>query len=130
MVEMDSAVTVVHALPGRTRLRVSRVTVDEATATRLAEALAALPGIEQVRIDRRTRSILCTHAPTLGGKRIFEVATSLLAVPAPAPAPASAEVASAVAVAVARLFRDLDKDVLQATDGRLGLGTLATFGFV
>jgi hypothetical protein len=127
------AVSIVHRLAGRTRLRIGRFTLGAEEAAALAAALVALPGVGQVSVDRRAASVLCLHGLDVDPARLVDSARTVLAALAP-PAPAvhqgGAPPPSAVAREVARLFRSLDQEVRDATDGRLDLGTLTTLGFV
>jgi hypothetical protein len=139
-------IRIVHAMPGRSRFRLSWLRGERRTnqeeVTRLADALAALPGMREVRIDPYTGSVLCLHdveraaadrAALVGHLvRLTGVETVLgegQAPPATPPAPAHLA-AGSVARGMVRLFKDLDDRVLAATDGKLDLGTLATLGFL
>jgi hypothetical protein len=104
----------------------------------LADALARLPGVGEVRLSPYTGSVLCRYDPErlkvasiggelarLSGAELVEDRPS-----SPKPAPPSDEGPGEVARQVARVFKDLDDDVLFATGGKLDMGTLATLGFL
>jgi len=56
---------VVHALPGRTRLRIEEKRGDAAYFASLSAALATLPGVEQVSAAALTGSLVVRHEPPL-----------------------------------------------------------------
>jgi Heavy metal associated domain 2 len=132
-------VQLVHALPGRARFRVSWLRRDREEARRIAEQVASLPGIREVRVKPGTGSVLCTWDPArLDVAPVEEAvrgATAVERVLAPnekPPIPSRAEFAvatSRVAGVTAALFKELDEEVLLATDGRLDLGTVTALGF-
>jgi hypothetical protein len=127
---------IVHAIPGRTRLRCAalRGAIDD--VNRLADALAAAPGVHETSIRPFTGSILVLHDPSVTSAALIEVAQRVLACdrvlargerpPFEGAVPELSKVAKLAAAA----FRDLDRDVLRASEGSLDLGTLATLGFV
>ena len=121
---------VVHAVPGRTRLRV-RVRAEllsPARAERLADELTAATGITKVEINRRTGGILVSHVPTLGAADVAALAyTALSAMSDEAPAPAAGVPGiTGIAREVHRMFVEADRDLREATDGMLDLGTATT----
>jgi hypothetical protein len=120
-----------HVVPGRVRVRVSGLPLDADEAVHLAEALARLPGVTEVKVDRRTGSVLCLGTDELGPGPVVEKVTALVgAVEIPAEAEPLVARPSGVAREIGRLFHDLDRGVLHATDGHLDLATLATFSFI
>jgi hypothetical protein len=133
MADAVSEVRVVHALPGRTRLRVVGPRLDDAPARELAEALAQVGGVLHVTINRRTGSVLCEHESTTAGDtlraRAEEVLTAAGYLGRAAPAETRV-IASGVARALSRFFSEANASVLRATDGRLDLGVLVSMGFV
>jgi Heavy metal associated domain 2 len=128
------AVSIVHRLAGRTRLRIGALALDAEEAAVLATALSALPGVGQVSVERRAASVLCFHDREVDPDRLLVSARAALTALAPAAPPATdkggAPAPSGIAREVARLFRALDHEVRDATDGRLDLGTLTTLGFL
>jgi hypothetical protein len=133
-----------HALPGRTRLRLGGPPLAEDQAARLAQALAALPGMREVEINRRTGSVLATHEREVASAEVLTRAGAAIEAEGPPPAseaPPEAkapgaegeppcERVSEIAVEIARLFRGLNHDLCEATDGQLDLGVLATLTFL
>lgn len=130
------SVRVVHSSPGRTRLRLAGLRGERERAVALADDLAALPGMEEVAVRPWTESVLCLHdAARLAAERIAEVARRHAEFPAERGAagtsPAQrARQGSSIADSLAELVKQLDSDLLATTQGRLDLGTLATFGFL
>lgn len=125
----------IHAIPGRTRLRCPAIRTDRQGAEQVADALAAMPGVREVKVRPFTGSILVEHAPTLTSAELTGVAQRVLGcdrvlargeVP---PVEGVVPELSKIARLAATAFRDLDRDVLRASDGSLDLGTLVTLGF-
>jgi hypothetical protein len=139
-------IRLVSALPGRTRLRLSWLHgshrpdgVVHAEADRLADDLARIGGMIEVEISTYTGSVLCLHDPQrLDAAALVEHVRRLTAVDLvvgpteapPARAAARGEGPGVVAREVARLFKHIDDRILAATDGKLDMGTLTTFGFL
>jgi Heavy metal associated domain 2 len=127
--------TVAHAVPGRTRLRVHPTPLAIDTAEAIATRLAAQPGVTDVEVNRLTGSVRCHHREDLSASDLLELVQAALpgavmlgpdqAPPPPEP-PASR---SAVARSVAQAFRAVNQQVLTATNGSLDLGTIAALGF-
>lgn len=134
-------IQVVHLLPGRSRFRLSWLHAEPSPAEleRLADELSRLEGMKEVEIRAYTGRVLCLHDPErLDHKALLEHLARLTGVETtlgpddrpPVPPPVSGDGPGEVARQVARLFKGLDDDVLTATDGKLDMGTLATFGFL
>ncbi|HEX3476398.1 MAG TPA: hypothetical protein VHT91_15345 [Kofleriaceae bacterium] len=127
---------VTQHLPERTRLRSPVLRKTPATCTRLADALAAVPGVREVRVRPYTGSALILHDPgaTLDG--LTEVACRALdgaRVLAPGEAPplsAAVPAFSSIRQKLAAIAHELDRDIRRGSDGSVDLGTLATLGFV
>jgi hypothetical protein len=133
-------IQVVHALPGRARFRLpwlhDRRKTDE--PARLGEELARLPGMREAEIRPFTGTVLCHYDPqrldhaalVAELRRLTGVETTLgPSDRPPVEEPLRRAGPGEVAREVARLFKDLDEGVLAATDGKMDLGTVATFGF-
>ncbi|HEX8106538.1 MAG TPA: hypothetical protein VF516_02370 [Kofleriaceae bacterium] len=127
---------VVHHLPDRTRLR-SPVLRKSATAcTRLADALAAVPGVHEVRVRPYTGSALILHDPGATVEALTEVASGALdgaRVLAPGeapPLPAAVPAFSTLRQKLAEMGREIDREIRRSSDGSVDLGTLATLGLV
>ena len=127
--------TIAHAVPGRTRLRVHPTPLEVDTAEAIATRLAAQPGVADVEVNRLTGSVRCHHREDLPASDLLDVVQAALpgAValgPGQAPPPAEPpEGRSAVARSVAQAFRAVNQQVLTATNGSLDLGTIAALGF-
>lgn len=132
----------VHSSPGRTRLRLPWLRREAELATRVADALETLPGMEMVEVKPYTGSVLCTYDP---GELHEEALVAELrrvtgvdrVVRPGETAPGEEEEllrsvsgGSNLAVEASRFFKGLNLDVLRATGGHLDLPTLATAGFV
>jgi len=138
---MNRFIQAVHVMPGRARFRLSWLhdQRDSDEATRLADDLSRVPGVREVEIRAFTGGVLCHYDPArVGQPEILAELVRLTGVDTtfgPGERPPAGEALrspgpGAVAREVAKLFKDLDDEVLAATDGKLDLGTLATFGFV
>ncbi|XXX79089.1 heavy metal translocating P-type ATPase [Sorangium sp. So ce134] len=78
------AVSVVHAIPGRVRLRLPRLGRDEAFGPLLEAGLAAVPGVLSVRIAEGASSAVVEHDPRLvDAGAIARAAAAAAAAPAP-----------------------------------------------
>jgi hypothetical protein len=130
----DIAIEIAHAMPGRTRLRIRGGKLDTDVATRLADAVAAQPGIERVEIDVRTGSALCSHTTTTDAAVVLKAAQTCLAKLGPGavakPAPVPNGGTTAIARELAKFFQEANRDLLAATEGRLDIGTAATLSFL
>jgi hypothetical protein len=131
-------VRIVHSSPGRTRLRLAGLRNARERAVALADDLAALPGMAEVAVRPWTESVLCLHdSARLEAERIAEVARRHAESPGERPVigsmtarSAGERQASSIAESVAELVKQIDNSLLTTTEGRLDLGTLATFGFL
>lgn len=135
-------VQVVHAIPGRLRLRMPWLRKAEHEGEAIADRLAAIPGVDEVQVRPFTGSVLCLFDPArVDVKRITAVAAEAAAAEhvvergeAPPPPPVFARPGdghrSSVAKALMRSARELNADTLNATDGRLDLGTMAFLAFM
>lgn len=129
--EPESKVTIAHALAGRTRLRIAGFRLGAELANTLANTLVARPGIEQVEVDARTGSVLCSHAQPLAAEAVLEIVRNAVRELRPAAGAESPRLPSTrLARELARLFHDANRDLLAATEGRLDLGTAATLTFL
>lgn len=94
MVEAIPVAVIVHAIPNRTRLRISSRRGDAVFFASIATALAAMPGIRQVKVQPVTGSVLIEHSKPLPKlkdviteARLFQIAGSVpLSQPASHPA--------------------------------------------
>ena len=126
---------VVHAIPGRTRLRCPALRRDPAAVEAVADALAAVEGVRGVAVRPYTGSVLVTHDRAVGTRPLIDAAQRVLACePVLAPGerpPPDPDVPrlSRIAQLMAGAFRQLDRDMLRASGGSFDLGTLATLGF-
>ena len=126
---------IAHAIPGRTRLRYPPLRDDAAAATRIADALAAVSGVREVKVRPYTGSVLVLHDPAVTTEAL--VAAARAAVPAQRvlqadeapPQEGPTPSLSRIAKLAATIAREIDRDLLRRTGGRLDLGTLATLGF-
>jgi hypothetical protein len=127
---------IAHHLPERTRLRSPVLRKSPAAGTRLADALAAVPGVREVRVRPYTGSALILHDPgmvldaltgvacgALGGARV-------LAPGEPPPLSAAVPAFSSLREKLAAVAREIDRDIRRSSDGSVDLGTLATLGLI
>ena len=56
---------ILHAIPGRIRLRIEKVRHNALLAEQLQQHLLTVPGVQDVRIDPRTGSVLILYNPQL-----------------------------------------------------------------
>lgn len=127
---------IAHHLPERTRLRSPVLRKTPAACTRLADALAAVPGVREVRIRPYTGSALILHDPGIALDALTEVASGaldgarVLAHGEAPPLSAAVPAFSTLRQKLAALARELDRDIRRSSDGSVDLGTLATLGLV
>jgi hypothetical protein len=128
--------TVAHHLPGRTRLRTPVLRKEASACERLADALAAIPGVREVKVRPYTGSVLIEHEDQLPIGTLVEAARvtlaidHILAVGEKPPLEAEVPPFSSIARKVVLAARDLDRDVRRGSDGTIDLGMLATLGFL
>jgi hypothetical protein len=118
------ALVVAQDIPGRLRVRVPL----GARTGGLEETVRAVPGVTRCTWTPRTRSLLVLYEPGAehaGGVLAAVTHATGLAEPAPETAPAvPPEPGTAVAQAAREMFGEIDKRVVRATKGLVGLGGL------
>jgi hypothetical protein len=127
---------IVHAIPGRTRLRCPTLRHDRDQVECAADALAAVAGVHEVKIRPYTGSILVLHEAAVTPAMLVAAAQQVLACERVVqrgeqpPTDDFTPELSKIARLAAAAFRDLDRDVLRRSEGSLDLGVLATLGFL
>lgn len=129
-------VTIAHRLPDRLRLRSPCLRGDPVVGEQVADALAAVPGVAEVRVRPYTGSALIQHDHRVSADALVEVCRRVLQCshvlpPGEAP-PVDEEVPlfSSLARKLAGTVREVDRDILRSTEGAIDLGTLTTLGFL
>ena len=126
---------VVHAIRGRTRLRFPILRQQTACAEKIADALAAMRGVHEVRVRPYTGSILVTHDDAITADHLVdEIQRHVSCGPVlragerlpRRPPPELSRIGKLAATA----FLDIDRDVLRVSNGTFDLGTLVTLGFL
>ena len=133
----------VHATPGRTRLRFARLREHPEEAAPLADELAALDESVEVQVRPWTGSVLVTYDPerleetrlVAAVRRHTRVAIVTRRGERNPEADAEMERAaraggSSLTRALSRSVREINRDVLVASEGRLDLGSLTGLGFL
>lgn len=124
----------VHCIPGRLRLRLPWLADFPAEAEPLADHLAALAGVERVEIRARTGSVLCHFDEAL-----IDAATVVAAVgdrsgaregAGESPPRPRRRRPGSLGRALTRSAVEIDGDLLEASGGRVDLGTLAALAFL
>jgi hypothetical protein len=123
----ERRVRTAHHLPGRTRLRLAPAPITDEEARAVVESLPKLAGVRTVTVDRTAASVLVLHEPQLEPAQLEQAVR--VAINSTGKRLPSSTISS-VASALVRVFHDLNRDVLAATDGRLDAATLASFGFM
>lgn len=120
MVSPHRDVHVVHALPGRVRLKSERLK-DPAVAERAEARLRSQPGVRAVEANPVTGSLLVVHAPhETGWRRLLSdlgLRVSSLVPDGAAEGNGAGRPARPAAETVAEFFRDVNRQVGQATGG-------------
>jgi hypothetical protein len=133
---------VVHSLPGRLRLRLPWLHDHREQGEPLADELVKLSGMLEVRVRPFSGSVLCSfEAMDLDERRIVSAVQEssgvravirrgeAISVEAQAALRLQPGERNHIARAAARFFQDVSADVLEATEGRLDLATLASLAF-
>lgn len=126
---------VVHVIPGRTRLRYPPLRREPVAVEQVADAIAATPGVREVKVRPYTGSILVHHDPSVTSDAVVEVARRTLrvervvALGEEPPLDPDVPRLSRIAKLAATAFREIDRDVRRKSGGSFDLGTLATLGF-
>lgn len=129
-------IAIAHHLPTRTRLVCPPVRKDEPACERLADALAAVGGVREVKVRPYTASVVIEHGRDVAVQTLVEVARRavgadrILAEGERPPVNPHVPPLASLAKQVASIARQLDRDILRASDGTVDLGTLATLGFI
>ncbi|HEX7839843.1 MAG TPA: hypothetical protein VF469_20345 [Kofleriaceae bacterium] len=122
---------VTHHLPERTRLRSPVLRKTPAACARLADALAAVPGVREVRVRPYTGSVLILHRSVAAdaladaASRALDGARVLANGESP-PLTGAVPAFSSLRHKVATIAREIDHDIRRGSDGSVDLGTLAT----
>jgi hypothetical protein len=124
--ERPGGARIAHHLPERTRLLLRGHGLAEEDQQRIVVALGSIAGVRTVKVNPRTASVLCTHEPSIDPTTLEQAVAAAVTATEPRPRPGT----SAVARALALLFRDLNREVLDATEGRLDAPTLASLTFL
>lgn len=127
---------VAHHLPERTRLRCPVLRRNPAACTRLADVLAGVPGVREVKVRPYTGSALILHDAGVAVAALTEAASGALdgaRVLAPGEAPplsAAVPAFSSIRQKLVAIVGEIDRDIRRGSDGSVDLGTLATLGMV
>lgn len=127
---------IAHHLPGRTRLRTPVLRKDPAACERLADTVAAIPGVREVKIRPYTGSVLIEYDNTLSIESLVSAVRHTLAIdhvlaageypPLDVDVPPFSSIARKLVIAV----REIDRDIRRGSAGSLDLGVIATLGFL
>lgn len=140
---MIRLIYLVHECTGRTRLRIPVLREQEEKAEPLADEIAAIEGVEEVRIRPLTGSVLCRFDPyKVNTERILSAVRKELGdmptirsgehppLENEALVRHAIEEGSGVARSLAGAVKGMNLEMLRATGGTLDLGTLAATGFL
>ncbi len=138
MRQLPRTIKLAHASAGRTRLRLSWLHRRPEEADAVADALADVDGMIEVRARAATGSVLCLHQPAqLTAEEIVTRVVAITGATVVRPQVESKSSASdagagerSVARALMNGVRGLDEDLRAVTSGRLDLGTLAAASFL
>jgi hypothetical protein len=124
----DRIATVVHTMPGRLRVRLSRSLGTPETLGSVAESLSQVPGVRHVQVNPVSRSVLLLYDPQLLSLEDLSLAAAAadirVTVPGENGGGHSSEELSGVARSINNTFGSMDESVRQATAGRLDAKTL------
>jgi hypothetical protein len=132
---MPRYVEIVHAIPGRIRLRIGGIRKRREEAATAARAVALVAGVSEVRVRPFTGSFIVSYDPARADAediaRVLRDAAGAVAILGQGERPpreqASPEAAgSKVGHALVKAFREVNEDLLRRTDGGVDLAVLAT----
>ena len=127
---------IAHHLPERTRLRSPVLRKDLPICERLADALAAVPGVREVKVRAYTGSVLIEHAADVAVSTLVEesrrvlACDKVLAIGESPPYDEQVPALSNLARTVVATFREIDRDIRRVSEGEVDLGTLTTLGMI
>jgi len=127
--EAPRAVSIVHDIPGRLRLRLP----PGSSGAGLSDAIDRLNGAQSSVWSPRTRSLLIRYDPSLLSPAEITRAVAEhadLDAPAPSDGPDAEGRSAPVAAAVLDVFNGLNERVTRRTRGRLDLGLVVSVGLV
>lgn len=124
----NRSVFLVHAIPGRVRVRLGKGLRSPEEMNALVETLSRVEGIREVRANPTIGSLLILYDPKAIGMESLVMAAAAadieVVIPEADRQPPSAEL-SDVARGINSAFGRLDRAVARATDGKLDAKTLA-----
>jgi hypothetical protein len=118
----------IHVAPGRLRVRVPERRGDVAYFTRVLESLASCPGVEGLRANPTTASVLILHRDDPSTVERYAAEQGLFAVAPPVPPRPTADELS---LALGGLTAEIDARLHRLTEGRVdarGAAVLAITG--
>jgi len=124
------SVEILHASPGRIRLRIPKQYLDDPTFLQAEQALTKLPGVSMVRKNPLTGSVVISFEPeTVGFEDIFEVATAagIIIEPSLGGQRADAEIRPLDQMITA-FWQSVDDRIREGTRGSLDARTLLPIG--
>ncbi|HVI95172.1 MAG TPA: hypothetical protein VM753_14260 [Anaeromyxobacter sp.] len=128
-------VEIVHAIPGRIRLRIAGIRKKREEAAKAARSVALVAGVAEIRVRPFTGTFIVSYDPAradaeriAGALRDAAGAVAILSQgERPPREQASPEAAgSRVGRAVVEAFREVNEDLLRRTGGGVDLAVLAT----
>jgi hypothetical protein len=132
---MTRWVQIAHRLAERTRLRSPQLRNDLPACECVADALAAIGGVREVRARPYTGSVLVLHADDIAAPALAEITarvldvTTVLTPGEPLPLDTDVPPLASIARTLASVVREIDADVRRSSEGAVDLGTLVTLGF-
>lgn len=127
---------IAHHLPDRTRLRTPVLRKDTPACERVADTLAAIGGVREVKVRPYTGSILIEHDLELAIETLIDATRGALAIDRVLaagerpPPPTEVPPFSSIARSVVHAVREIDRDLRRGSEGTVDLGMLATLGFL
>ncbi len=128
----DGKATIVHAIPGRVRVRLDRSLRSPVFMHTLVDALSQVEGVRRVQANPSTGSLLLLYDPQLLSlEQLYQAARAAdvtLVIPATPAAPDSAGELTTLAQRINSAIGRLDQTVFGFTGGTLDLRTLFPLG--
>jgi len=123
--------TIVHAMPGRVRVRLDRSLRSPDTVRFVTETLSGLEGVRELRFNPATGCLLLLYDPDIlhiDQLLLAASAANIEVVPPTSPAPPQEGDITPLARSINALFREIDRRLLRLTSGKLDARTLFPVG--
>ncbi|MHB0871817.1 MAG: HMA2 domain-containing protein [Chloroflexota bacterium] len=128
----DRTATIVHAIPGRIRVRLGKSLSSPESMQSIMETLSAVEGVSRAEANPVTRSILLLYDPeVMNPEQLYLAAQSVdvaVVLPGSAQPSAASERITPIASSINSTVSRIDRAVFDFTGGKLDARTVVPFG--